>query len=136
MLLALVVLTTLLGIFASANKKKRMQVFGELYEINEDLILNLRYSREPLMKVAEKYKFVPQILTGLKVLDGKDGETISEYTVNLGKTDALSQIEYLNGRKQVLTRYRDESRADYEKYGSLYVKIFFMVGVLAAVLLA
>ncbi len=111
-------------------------MFGELYEFNEDLILNLRYSREPLIKVAEKYKFIPQILSGSKVLDGKDGETISEYTVNLGKTDALSQIEYLNGRKQVLTRYRDESRTDYEKYGSLYVKIFFMVGVLAAILLA
>lgn len=129
-------LTTSLGIFLSANKKKRMQVFGELYEFNEQLILNFKFSRQPINKIAEKYKFVPPILRGEKLLEGEDGEIISDYAINLGKTDALSQIDYLNGRKAALEKYKNESAVQYKKYSSLYVKIFFLVGVLIAVLIA
>lgn len=113
-----------------------MQVFSELYEFNEQLLINLKYARNPIDKVAENFKYVPEILQGEKSLDGKDGEIISEYVVNLGKSDALSQIDYLNDRKAVLAKCRDESFDEYKRYSSLYVKIFFMVGVLMAVLLA
>ena len=125
-----------MGVFLSANKKKKMQVFSELYEFNEKLILNLKFDREPVKKVAEGFKYIPDMLTGKKILDGTDGEIITDYAVNLGKSDAVSQIDYLNGRKSVLAKCRDDSFADYKKYSSLYVKIFFMIGVLMAVLLA
>ena len=69
-------------------------------------------------------------------MEGTDGETISEYVFNLGKSDALSQIDYLNERKTILAKFRDESTENYKKYSSLYIKIFFMLGVLMAVLLA
>lgn len=113
-----------------------MAVFAELYEFNEQLLINLKYNRNPIDKVAQPYKYVTEILNGKKVLDGSDGEFLSDYAVNLGKSDALSQIDYLNGRKVALTKYKDESFSDYKKYSSLYVKIFFMIGVLIAVLLA
>ena len=76
------------------------------------------------------------MLGGKSVLDGKDGEVVSDYVVNLGKSDALSQIDYLNDRKAALGKLRDDSASAYKRYGSLYVKIFFMIGVLAAILLA
>lgn len=129
-------LITSIGVLLSANKKKRSRIFSELYEFNEQLILNLKFNRYPVDKVAEPYKFVSEILKGKKLLEGKDGEIIRDYTVNLGKSDALSQIDYLNDRKAALAKCRDDSLADYKRYGSLYVKIFFMIGVLAAVLLA
>ncbi len=127
---------TALGAFLSANKKKRMQVFSELCEFNDQLILNLKFEKKPLDKVAQSYKYVPTALKGGKVLDGKDGEVISDYFVNLGKSDAISQIDYLNGRKELLAKYREESLTNYKKYSSLYVKIFFMIGVLMAILMA
>ena len=135
-LIAVAGLTASIGVFLSANKKKRMLVFAELYEFNEELILNLKFARTPIAKVAEKFKFVPQILKGERVLEGADGELIGDYVRNLGVSDALSQIDYLNGRKAQLTKYRDESSETYKKYSSLYVKIFFLLGVLLAVLLA
>ncbi len=127
---------TTLGVFFSANKKKRMQVFSELCEFNDQLIMNLKFSKNPLDKVAQNYKYIPTALKGGKLLDGKDGEVISDYFVNLGKSDAMSQIDYLNGRKELLVKYREESQTNYKRYSSLYVKIFFMIGVLMAVLLA
>ena len=70
------------------------------------------------------------------MLDGDDGDIRSDYAVNLGKTDAISQIDYLNGRKTALEKYKNESTQNYKKYSSLYIKIFFLVGVLIAVLVA
>ncbi|MDE6585616.1 MAG: hypothetical protein K2K80_02930 [Clostridia bacterium] len=135
-LIAIVALTTALGVFLSAGKKKKMHVFSELYEFNEKLIMNLKFNRMSMDKVAEGFKYIPEILSGNSVLEGKDSELINEYIVNLGKSDAVSQLDYLNGRKAYLAKYRDESNTEYKKYGSLYVKIFFMIGVLMAVLLA
>lgn len=129
-------LTTSIGVLLSAKKKKRMQIFAELYEFNEQLLLNLKFSRRTIETVAGNFKFVPDVLKGKILLDGKDGGIISDYVLNLGKSDALSQIDYLNERKAILIKYRDESLNDYKKYSSLYVKIFFLIGVLAAILLA
>lgn len=126
----------MLGVFLSANKKKRMQVFSELYEFNEQLIMNLKFVRNPIDKVAENFSFIPKILAGERLLDGGDGEFISDYVFSLGKSDSVSQIDYLNERKSALSKYRDESAAAYKRYSSLYVKIFFMIGVLMAVLIA
>lgn len=135
-LIAVVVLTTLIGTYLSANKKKRMQVFAELYEFNEQLILTLKFSRASIEKIAAPFKFVPNILKGERPLSGNDAEFLKDYTDNLGKTDALSQVDYLSERKTLLKKYKEESFTDYKKYNSLYVKIFFLIGVLIAVLLA
>ncbi len=129
-------LTTSIGVFLSANKKKRMQVFSELYEFNEQLILTLKFSRSSMNTIAAPFKFVSKILNGESVLKGADDTVVKDYVQNLGKTDALSQVDYLSERKQTLKKYKEESYTDYKKYSSLYVKIFFLVGVMAAVLLA
>lgn len=134
--MAVTVLTTLIGPFLSANKKKRMQIFAELYEFNEQLILTLKFTRASMERIAEPFKFVPDILEGKELLSGDEGQFLKDYVQNLGKTDALSQVDYLNERKLVLKKYKDESFADYKKYSSLYLKIFFLIGVMIAVLLA
>ena len=95
-------LTTSIGTFLSANKKKRMQIFAELYEFNEQLILNLKFSRSSIEKIASPFKFVPDILKGETLLAGNDGDVLRGYTENLGMTDALSQIDYLSERKSLL----------------------------------
>ncbi len=128
--------TSSIGVFLSANKKKRMAVFAELYEFNEELLLNLKFTRAPVAEIAKKYKFMPDILGGKQLLEGEDGDIIRDYAKNLGKSDAISQIDYLNDRKSVLSKRREESAETYKKYSSLYIKIFFLLGVLLAVLLA
>lgn len=129
-------LTTSVGVLLSANKKKRMQVFSELYEFNEQLILTMKFSRNSIDSVASKFKFIPKILRGERVIAGADEDILRDYCKNLGATDALSQVDYLSERKALLKKYKDDSFAEYKKYSSLYVKIFFMVGVMIAVLLA
>ena len=134
--MSVAVLVTMIGVFLSAGKKKTMNVFGELYEFNEQLLLNMKFARKPLNKVAENFKYMPSVLNGETVLKGKDGEIIREYISSLGKTDPLSQIDYLNERQSALRKYKEDSIENYKQYSSLYIKIFFMLGVLAAVMLA
>lgn len=129
-------LTTSIGVFLSAGKKKKMQVFGEFYEFNEQLALTLKFSRLSLSKVAAPYKYVTSALGGNKLLKGEDQKVIDDYLESLGKTDASSQIDYVNERRAVLKKYSEESGTEYKKYSSLYVKIFFMIGILLAVLMA
>ena len=135
-LIAVVGLTTSIGTFLAASKKKRMQIFAELYEFNEQLILTLKYSRASIDKIAAPFKYVSSILKGESLLGGGDADVIRDYTENLGKTDALSQVDYLTERKTILKKYKEESFADYKNYSALYVKIFFLIGVMVAVLLA
>ena len=122
--------------FLSAGKKKRSKVFSELYEFNEQLILNMKFNRESLNKVAAPYKFIPKILNGEKVLDGDDQNFLSGYVLSLGKTDALSQVDYLTARQATLKKYKEDSFNECKKYSSMYIKIFFMIGVLVAVMMA
>ena len=136
MVFAIVVLTTLLGILLSKDKKKKMQLFSEIYEFNEKLLLNLKFGKVPISTIAQEFPYILKILQNELKIEGKDGEFINNYFKNLGHTDAISQIDYLNERKIYLKKYKDESFNDYKKYGSLYIKIFFMVGILVAVLLA
>lgn len=113
-----------------------MVVFSELYEFNEQLLLNLKFARLSLDKVAGNFKYIPALLEGKTVLDGEDGKMIGEYISGIGKSDALSQIDYLSERKVALFKRKEESAENYKKYSSLYIKLFFLLGVLMAVLLA
>ena len=130
------VLTTSIGPLLSANKKKRMQIFSELYEFNEQLILTLKFTRASIDKIAGQFKYIPDILAGKELISGDEGQFLRDYVLNLGKTDALSQVDYLSERKLLIKKYKDDSYSDYKKYSSLYVKIFFLIGVMIAVLLA
>ena len=113
-----------MGVFLSAEKKKRAQVYAELYEFNERLLLNMKFNKYPVEQVAEGFKYVEKILQGGQVLQGSDNKTINDYFASLGTSDALSQIDYLNDRKAALSRLKDESFSDYKCYSSLYIKIF------------
>ena len=135
-LLAIIMLTTLAGVLLSAEKKKRAAVYSELYEYNELLLLNLKFGREDMRKLSERFRYMRDIVDGKSVLKGADGEFLKSYVANLGATDASSQIDYLNERKAYIKRNKDESLEEYKKYSSLYIKIFLMLGVLIAVLLA
>lgn len=134
--MGIVALTTSIGVFLSADRKKKMLVFSELYEFNEQLILNLRFSRDEIYKIARPFRYVTDILSGKQILKKGDNDVVVEYFRNIGSTDALSQVDYLTERKETLRKKKEESAAEYKKYGALYVKIFFLIGALLAVLLA
>lgn len=135
-LLAIVVATTAIGVLLSSEKKKKAKVFSELYEFNEQMLLNLKYGKARISEIAVGYKYIKDILSGKEILSGDDNVFLKEYIKNLGASDCSSQIDYLNERKALLRKKKEESAEDYKKYSSLYIKIALMTGILIAVLLA
>ncbi|MGN1060856.1 MAG: hypothetical protein ACI4QN_03905 [Candidatus Coproplasma sp.] len=135
-LFAIVILSALLGIVLSADKKRRYKIICEFYDFNESLILNIKYERKRFEEVASGFESVKRVLNGEEVLNGEQGEFIKKYLEGIGTTDAISQIGYLTEMKETLTKYKNESEKNYKKYGSLYLKLCIACGILIAVLLA
>lgn len=125
-----------MGTAISAEKRKEFKVFTQFYEFNEKLILNMKYEREKVKKVAEGYSYVEKAFSGGDVLNGAKGEFLRSYVNGIGESDALTQIDYLNAKKQELSEFKLKSEENFKKYGSLYFKLSIMAGILIAVLLA
>ena len=132
----MIILTTSLGVLAANDKKLKMQIFSELYEFNERLIVNMKYGKRSIDSLVSEFKYMSEFLKGKRYFSGKENDFINDYLKNLGQSDAPSQIDYLNEKKNYIKKYKDESYDNYKKYASLYIKIFLMVGILIAVLLA
>ena len=135
-LCAIIAATTAIGVLLSADKKKRAQVFTELYEFNERMLINLKFGKARMSQIAADFRYIPDILAGKSVLNGSDGQFIADYIKNIGVSDSSSQIDYLNERKATIKKLMEESGENYKKYSSLYIKIALMTGILIAVLLA
>ena len=135
-LLAIIGATTSIGVLMSADKKKRAAVFGELYEFNERMLINLKYGKVRLSGIVCDFKYMPEIIAGKSVLGGSDGQFLKDYVKNIGSSDSSSQIDYLNERKNSIRKLKEESAENYKKYSALYIKIALMIGILIAVLLA
>lgn len=135
-LFAIVLLSGGLGLAISAEKKREMNVFGQFYDFNEKLILNLKFNREKIGTVADEFDLVKRVMRGDQLIKGEDGEFLKRYLSDIGKTDAPTQIEYLNEKGQTLEKLKNKSEENYKKYGSLYFKLSLMAGILIAVLLA
>lgn len=120
----------------SAEKKREMKVFAQFYDFNEKLILNLKYGKDKVGKIAEEYDCVQKVMRGDEVVKGEEGEFLKRYVEGIGESDAFTQVDYLNEKKQTLQKYKQISEEKYKKYGSLYFKLSLMAGILIAVLLA
>lgn len=130
------ILSAALGIALSNEKKREMKIYAQFYEFNERLILNLRYGRNKLSDVAEEFDYVKRTMNGEELIKGREGAFLKDYLAHVGETDAVTQIEYLNEKKQTLAKYKQNGEENYKKYGSLYFKLCLLGGILIAVLLA
>lgn len=120
----------------SSEIKREMKIFGQFYDFNEKLILNLKFNKDKVSVVAEPFDYVKKAMRGEQIVKGGDGEFLMQYLSDIGKTDAPTQLLYLNEKGQTLLDLKQKSEEKYKKYGSLYFKLSLMAGVLIAVLLA
>lgn len=116
------------------KKKNKAKLYAELLDFNEKLILNLRYEQLPIKDILEGFETLKKALDGK--MESEDKAAVEEYFEMLGKTDSVSQIEFLITRRDALMQNSNNAYENYKRYGNLYIKIFFMVGILVAVLLA
>ncbi|MDE7256863.1 MAG: hypothetical protein K2N50_02765, partial [Clostridia bacterium] len=96
----------------------------------------LKFYKDKLISVADEFDCVKKVMHGDTTVRGENGEFLKRYLSDIGKTDAPTQIAYLNEKGQTLEKLKVKSEENYKKYGSLYFKLSLMAGILIAVLLA
>ena len=68
-----------LGMAVSAEKKREMKVFAQFYDFNEKLIINLKYGKDKVGKIAEEFDYVQKVMRGGEVIKGEEGDFLKSY---------------------------------------------------------
>ncbi|MDE6690682.1 MAG: hypothetical protein K2K04_01810, partial [Clostridia bacterium] len=72
--------------------KKEMKIFGQFYDFNEKLILNLKFNRDKIAVVAEEFDYVKKAMSGESVVKGGYCDFLSQYLCDIGRSDAPTQL--------------------------------------------
>lgn len=149
--IALVCLCTSFGWALTLRYKNRKAFFYSLDLFNARLINEVSYTKMPLAAFIDKYAFkgdFGKFLEGKKksgfasggcdftYLTEDDKNFVRDYFVMVGRSDALSQKEYLSSVRAETERLRTESEKEYRRRFQLYVRLSFLLGLVAAIALA
>jgi len=158
--IAIVCFTGFCGYFLAGKYRKRKAFFAQMNAFNERFLNEISYYRRPISEFAAQYPYVGDfrvVLYGfLSCLDigRKNGENVSDiqsyypdyftadekkflsdYFGMLGRGDCSSQKAYFNAVKPTLTDYKKQAETACQKYGELYLKLGFLLGLAIVVLI-
>lgn len=148
---ALVALCSAFGWALTRKYKQRKDFFYALDLFNSRFIGEVSYTKMPISAFMEKYSFagdfgklLEERKNGGFVAEGCDIAYLTEdeknfvrdYFLMVGRSDSASQKEYLSAARTETERLRDESGAEYKRRFNLYVRLGFLFGLIAAVVLA
>lgn len=144
--------STFCGYLLSKKYRRRKKFFQQWSTFNERFLNEVSYYRRPLKEFYKKYDydgdfnfFLVGFLDGLTKNEGKkwefeellkdfsflekeDKKMIIDYFLMLGRGNSRSQKEYFSGVKSPLEKRTLDVDAQAKKYGDLYVKLGFLLG--------
>ncbi len=142
-----VLLSTYLGYLASNKYIVKRRFYQSFYDFNKIMQNEVAFSKNSLIEILNKNANLPffsyvknnVILKNKIVLDKNfsDDEKvfIKNYVENLGNSDSVTQISYLNSVDENIKKQLDECIANEKKYKSLYIKLGFLLGAVVLIIL-
>ena len=153
----IVCITTCCGILFARKYKKRKEFFAQFEEFNARFLTEISYFKRPLAEFIYEFrghgeygelieKMVKNKNRGLEEGIAIDLETIPflnkeekgfllEYFLTLGKGNSASQKAYYLGKGEEIARQRKKTEEDAKKYGDLYWKLGFLLGLAILILI-
>lgn len=144
----IVAFATYVGYFLSEKYRRRKSFMAQLFSFNERFLSELSYSRRPLKEFFKEYSYKGDFLkllnnyssggieeSALSFLTADEKSYVGAYFGILGRGDAYAQSGYFAAQKQFIAEYKQGSEADAKKYCSLYIKIGFLAGLAAVVII-
>ena len=131
-----------LGFYYTGKVKKEKEELSALIRFNKNLILNLQYKKQNLIEFINSYQdedileilknFKKNIKTGKKFqLNFKDvnlKREVENYFKNLGKSDSISQLEFVQSYQVIFENKYTEFCENANKKISLYPKLGLLFG--------
>ncbi len=134
--MAIIILTTAVGVLIANDKKLDNKIFEELDNFNDEMLISCKFDRISKNKLLSKYNLLFNFCNNKFKLSNKDyTEFIKNYFEFVGKSDFKSQVDFMSSKKLQIETFKNETKKEYKRYKDMYLKIFFLVGVVIAVLL-
>lgn len=153
LLFCLVFLCTLIGLGVSKNYKERKRFFEELLTFVQFLKTDIVFGMTKLQKSINTFSqdvknsnlksllnnycnilkddgIINQnrLFENIKILKNDEIDLLLNFFKGLGKSDVMGQVEHFEKMYKRIEIYFNQSKNEKEKYGNLYTKIGFLIG--------
>ena len=154
--LAMFSVCTAIGLWKSAELKKRALLLSQLNQLTEELAAAIRYTAPPLNELADgcggifgellnesrcdtddiktAWKTAAQRLSELSYTEKSEAELMSGLGQKLGTCDAEGQLSMLSMYSEKLKRLSDEAEENAKVRGKLFRSVGTLLGAGAAIL--
>ena len=156
----IVCITTFSGKLLAGKYRRRKDFFVQMSEFNNRFLTEVSYYKRPLLEFFESFTYHGEFQELLEeVISAKKGSIvtkgwskgidfspfsfltadekalISDYFLTIGKGDSGSQKTYFSGMNETLNSLRKRCEEEGKKYGELYLKLGFLLGLAILVLI-
>ena len=127
---------------------RRERFYRELIMLCNMLVSNIRFNKNKLYIIIENYckscsadmrlyleNYLNNNIENISFLSPYDNEIIREFFLGLGGFDCSGEIGYIDNYKVGFEECYNNSVEENKKYGVLYTKLGFMVGLIVVILL-
>ena len=151
---AIVAFCSFCGVYMTKKYRKKQSFYAQLWEFNERFLSEITYYRRPLIEFLSKYAYKNEFATliqtfclglekgvfslensRLDFLTEEDKIEVEDYFRMLGKGDSVSQKGYFSSVRDTLAKLENETKTEAKRYGDLYLKIGFLLGLLVLILI-
>ena len=156
--IAIVLFSTFCGYLFAGKYRQRKLFFTQFKEFNQRFLNEIAYYRRPIKEFFSSYPYkggfgevltafygglrdnassvrVKELIDSFLFLKKEDCTLIEDYFYMLGKGDSSSQNAYFSSQKDKLAQMQSESEEICKKYGDLYIKIGFLIGLFVLILI-
>ena len=157
LIIVLIACCTYIGIGVSKYYSKRRYFFSDLVLFMDKLRLDISFSKEKIgviiknfqegSRVFEKLKVnflnilennhfdEKKLFEGINILKENEKTTLTIFFKSLGRFDSINQTNQIKVFKEEIKKLESNCINQYQKFGSLSIKLGFIVGVLLALIL-
>ncbi len=156
--IAIVVFTSFCGYMLAKKYRQKKHFFIQFTLFNERFISELSYFRRPIREFVLAYSYKGEFAKCLErflflnskeslvfqeelnsseyyFLKNDEKSTVYNYFSMLGKGDSASQKTYFSNVRDILKKHENEACIECKKYGDLYIKMGFLLGLLILILI-
>ena len=143
----LLVLCTFIGYVCSGKYSLKKEFYGHFVEFNTKLKDEVSFYQTSIVKLVKSILIESDFYNCIKTyilnkefifekdyLSSDEKEFLFQYLNKIGKSDKKSQIEYLQATNKIITEKYEKYSLDEKKYKHLCIKLGFLIGLIAFII--
>ena len=146
--LLLICVFTYLGKRYAVRYNIRRDFFADFYKFNGSMTAEMTFGRRTLTELEQKGRYQSPFALALKycidraeppdfktLLTPEENDFLENYFLGLGKSDGVTQLKMFESAEAPLKKYKDDAQEKAVKYSALSVRLSFLFGLMAFILI-